>query len=260
MPYFRHNFRSKKRFTRKNVRKDIASAKPSAWNQKRQLSKLASQVSRIHRSVREKTRYAQYQSYTSSSINEYHIWPVIDPNSWTRCFQDAPMIENLNRIKLRNVSLDMRVFTDSEPSPMTCTQFVVKLRPACARQVMAETSNMTTLTDGVHYISNSNALIMINKAMFKICAKPRRFQIGNKTFGDDNVADVTNLNDTQKRFYYKVPHFCSIRTGGDHTWVQMDKTDIPNYAHLFVLTFVSDTASDIQTCEIVANALINVST
>ena len=122
----------------------------------------------------------------------------------------------------------------------------MSLRKETAQQFLQESNGFTNLNNGRDYVMTnmSNALagqgsgmVMLNKGMFKLRAKPIRFMIGLRTdFTSENP--TSNLKDNNKRIYQKLSYRNLIKSGrGDISYKQLEPNDIEPTDGIFWLLF-----------------------
>lgn len=253
MVYRRHGRR-----TKRTVKGDILKKKPTAYNQKNQLARLATQVAGLARRQRKKARFAQYKMSDSFDVTNYAVMDYTLTSSWTEIFQDPVNAAETGSVQLRSLAIDNIVDIGSEGSGVVdFTFFLVRLRASTGRKLLDDTgTDLGALVNGVHYSQVSQRLIHLNKSYFDI-KYVKRFSLSNQTAGTSaEVANTTNLASTMKRFYVRTMLNCKIKNGSGN-W-QLSEGDHPIYSKCYGLLFSNNSGLDLEYPRWETNGVANV--
>lgn len=238
--------------------KSYIASKKGAKSQSKQIMSLQRQIKGLSTKVRDKAQYVQYQNADYREFG-HGILPVADwqpsvfgaisPNTWLPIFQSSSFVQESNKFRGRSIGIEHMIQLEepeTEGDPVTCTLFCVSLRKETAQQFLNDSNGFTALDNGRDYVmttmSNAAAgqgsgMVMLNKGIFKLRAKPVRFMIGLRT--DFTTGNPTNnLKDNNKRIYQKLSYSNLIKSGrGDVSYKQMTPAEIEPTDGIFWLLF-----------------------
>lgn len=252
MPYGRRNYRRKR-----TVSKVWAKSKTGAKSQASQIVKLQKQISSINRKVKDRAQYVQFQknqyqevghSLAPVSLWQPAVFNAIEPSVWTPIFQ-TDSSDYTNKFRGRSIGIEHMIQLENPPlegDPVTCTLFTVSLRKETAQQFLQDSAGVTSLSNGLHYVMTNmstalagqgSGMVMLNKGIFRLRAKPQRFMIGLRTdFESDNPTN--NLRDNNKRIYQKLSYTNVLKSGiGTESYKDLTSTDLEPTDHIFHLLF-----------------------
>ena len=218
----RRNFGKRRR---RSSRMRYIKRRTGAKSQSRQIASLERRVNTL---TKEASQYAQFEvrpneSGGSTGIDltdgQFHSSYLVKPQQWVPLFQTAALTgqtdtNTVNKMKITSADLQF-VFSPTD-SLLPCTPrivrvWVMKLRRETSRDVLAETSNMTSAglnalnnNDLIHKSSVGGGLFTMvkwNPAAFDI-KMYREFTIANileETGSVDGDTSLTNTKDALKR-------------------------------------------------------------
>lgn len=238
--------------------KSYIASKRGNKSQSKQIMSLQRQIKSINVKVNDRAQYVQFQknSYSeighgASPVSDWgpSVFAPIEPNSWTSIFQTDSASTAGNKFRGRSIGVEHMIQLEDpalEGDPVTCTLFTVSLRKETAQQFLQDSVGATQFNNGRHYIMTNmstalagqgSGMVMLNKGIFRMRAKPRRFMIGLRTdFVSDNP--VSNLRDVNKRIYQKISYMNVIKSGrGDESYKQLSIEELEPTDHIFFLLF-----------------------
>lgn len=241
---------------RKFLSKSYIKSKKGATSQAKQILSLQRQVKGIARKVVDRAQYVQFQvndyfefGHGISPVADWQpkIFAPIDPSNWFPIFQTDDT--NSNKFRGRSIGVEHMIqleAPETEGDPVTCTLFCVSLKKETALQFLQDSNFFTDLNNGRHYVMTNmstaltgqgSGMVMLNKGIFKLRQKPRRFMIGLRT--DFTTGNPTNnLKDNNVRIYQKISYPNLIKSGrGDQSYKDLGENDIEPTDGIYWLLF-----------------------
>ena len=289
MPKYKYKYKGKKGRKGKPapyVSKEWARSKKGAKAQSSQILSLQRQMNAVKMKVGGNIQWSQYQYKPAVFVHSGGItptpfvFPLVSPSShtefsryhpgWRRIFNSDAEIQNNIKWEGRSVGIEYQASLGNPAlteAPITCTLFIVSLRPKIAQLLAKSTEFLkaSDLVDGEHYVNNSMGSVQgagmtfLNKSMFKI-HHVDRFQIGSKTnfvTSPGTINGTTNLKDNLHRRYLTLPYKHELKGDGsgttDNTWASLNWTTVPHKAQLYCMVFPNNYGD--QTFDLCFNAL-----
>lgn len=272
MAKYKYKYKKGKRKPKGYVSKQWASSKKGATSQSKQIMSLQRQMNAVKLSVRNNVQWSQYQFKPDVLVHEVgpglgpqpFCFPLVSPAAhtefgvahpgWRRIFNSDEQIDNNLKWQGRSVGIEYQASLGNPATteaPITCTIFIVSLRPKIAQLTQKDTTYLkaSELVEGEHYVKNSmgsiqgSGMVFLNKSMFRI-HHVDRFMIGAKTNFVTAVGTIngtTNLKDNLHRRYLTLPFKALIKGDGSgsngQTWKKQDWTTINPKDQLYVMGF-----------------------
>ena len=286
MPKYRSKYRSKYPARRRKkkpapyVSKQWASSKKGAGSQASQIMSLQRQMNAVKLSVRNNIQWSQYQFRPNILTHNVlaptpFVIPLVGPSAhtgafthvgWRRIFNSDVQVQNNIKWQGRSVGIEYQASLGNAATaaaPITCTLFIVSLRPKISQLTQLETNFLSTLTEGEHYVQNTmgsvqgSGMVFLNKSIFKI-HHIDRFMIGAKTnFVVAEESPTTNLADNLHRRYVSLPYKHLLKGDGSgnsgQTWSALNYETVPQKAQMYVICFPNNYGD--QTFDFTLNAL-----
>lgn len=258
MPYYpRRNYRGRRSFRRR-----VQTQKPTAYNQKKQISSLYNRVSRINRQVRHNTSWSSFKyqvelNYATDLAYPYKSVPLVMPNDWTTCFETSAMLHHRRAYKIHDVTIQTMLNCYNEVSPVSYTVYLCMLRPGFgARALLASAGeDLASLTDNTHY-TKVGGLALMSKNHFKILRK-KTFTIGAEHYDTAQTAGRAQQN-SWKRWEWKLKMNKWLCDGSDGNVTDMANSNVPPGTRLYMIFFNDNVATDLESNEADINCVFNV--
>lgn len=270
------------------VSKQWASSKKGAKSQSQQIMSLQRQMNAVKLSVRNNVQWSQYQYNPAVFVHSGgllaptpFVFPLVSPaahtefgrahSGWRRIFNSDAQVANNIKWQGRSVGIEYQASLGNPAiteAPITCTLFIVSLRPKIAQLTVKDTEYLkaSELVNGEHYVSNNmgsvqgSGMVFLNKSMFKI-HHVDRFMVGAKTNfvtgSPGTINGTTNLKDNLHRRYITLPYKQLLKGDGSgtegQTWSSLDWTTVPHKAQLYCICFPNNYGD--QTFDLAFNAL-----
>lgn len=247
------------------VQKRIKSSvwkKPDPRKNRNNLYSLAKQVSRISRTVRERAVVARYNySGVIPVTGLYTSVMLTDPTAYSAIFGNASAFSNKKRWESLKFNIDLQVKADTEKNIVDYTLFLVSLKPGPANTVLRECgenlssgTNITGMVSGTHFETLDGHAFM-NGNMFNFHWVRRLSTFVKQTIAGQTVL-ITNLGDSQKRYYRKQPWNRRIAIGVEPSeFVNIPASGIPDAAKLWVVLFNNNNNMDGEFPELNMNVI-----
>jgi len=240
---------------RRNFKRKVQKQKPTASNQKAQITTLANKVNTLYKRSYQKRIYRQ--SALSATFNvgaNYSCWNVMQPQMWDRV---GNWTTSAKKMYLKSLYFDHLVTSNTEISPITFTYFLVALRPQGGKRLVENAGEfLASLVSGVHYYEYDSKLVHLNKDYFAV-KYAKRFTLTAVEY-TDNEASGKNPRTTWKRFSHgiKFPRlFKSTRDGDVLTSTASDEVPIGN--RLYCLMFNDNSVADLEYPKWISTCLLN---
>lgn len=278
--------RRQKGKTANYVSKEWAKSKKGAKSQSSQILALQKQMNAVKMKVGGNIQWSQYQYKPPVFVHSGgtftptpFVFPMVSPSAhteysrahpgWRRIFNSDAQIQNNIKWQGRSVGIEYQASLGNaavSSAPITCTLFIVSLRPKVAQLLAKSTEFLkaSDLVDGEHYVNNSMGSIQgagmtfLNKSMFKI-HHVDRFTVGAKPnfVIAEEEAFTTNIKDNLHRRYLTLPYKHELKGDGsgttDNTWSALNWTTVPHKAQLYCMVFPNNTGD--QTFDLTMNCL-----
>ena len=281
--------RSKKGKPANYVSKEWAKSKKGAKSQSSQILALQRQMNAVKMKVGGNIQWSQYQYKPPVFVHSGgvltgptpFVFPMVSPSAhsefsrahpgWRRIFNSDAQIQNNIKWQGRSVGIEYQASLGNPATteaPITCTLFIVSLRPKVAQLLAKSTEFLkaSDLVDGEHYVQNNmgsvqgQGMVFLNKSMFKI-HHVDRFMVGSKTnfvtSPPGTINPTTNLKDNLHRRYITLPYKHELKGDGsgttDNTWSALNWTTVPHKAQLYCMVFPNNYGD--QTFDLAFNAL-----
>ena len=239
-------------------------------------------------SVRSNIQWSQYQYrpdifvHTGGTVVTGPVpfcFPLISPSGhtefgrshpgWRRIFNSDAQVPNNIKWQGRSVGIEYQASLGNaatSSSPITCTLFIVSLRPKVAQLTVKDTQylNANELVEGEHYVKNTmgsvqgSGMVFLNKSIFRI-HHVDRFTVGAKPNFVVAAEEpyTTTIKDNLHRRYITMPYKHELKGDGagteGQTWSSLDWTTVPNKTQLYCICFPNNYGD--QTFDLAFNAL-----
>lgn len=289
MPKYKYKYKGKKGRKGKPapyVSKEWARSKKGAKAQSSQILSLQRQMNAVKMKVGGNIQWSQYQYKPPIFVHSGgllaptpFVFPMVSPSAhtefsrahpgWRRIFNSDAEIQNNIKWEGRSVGIEYQASLGNvatATAPITCTLFIVSLRPKIAQLLTKSTEFLkaSDLVDGEHYVNNNmgsvqgSGMTFLNKSMFKI-HHVDRFTVGAKPnfYIGEEEAFTTSIKDNLHRRYISLPYKHELKGDGsgttDNTWSSLNWTTVPHKAQLYVMVFPNNYGD--QTFDLAFNAL-----
>lgn len=234
---FRRTYRK-----RTNFKKKVNNQKPTAWNQKKQISTLASRVNRLYKRTNTLKTYRQLSLTSSGNLSAaYNVESWHKTNLWTKL---GAWTTEAKKFYAQKYYFDMLFTCNTEESPVTFSVFTVSLKPGMAKKLIDDAGEeLSSLSTGTHYTATNSKLIVLNRDYFNI-HKAHRFTIAAREYTADND-EGRNQKATWKRISYWVKFPRQYKTSGDN-WSNLYLQDQPGFSRLYTLIFNDNSSIDLE--------------
>lgn len=268
------------------VSKEWARSKKGAKAQSSQILSLQRQLNSVKMKVGGNVQWSQYQYKPPVFVHTGGVteptpfsFPLVSPSAhtdlgishpgWRRIFNSDPTVQDNIKWQGRSIGIEYQASLGNvavATAPITCTMFIVSLRPKIAQLVAKSTDFLkaSELVEGEHYVKNSmgsvqgSGMVFLNKSMFKI-HHIDRFTVGAKPnfeIGEEE-AFTTTIKDNLHRRYITLPYKEELKGDGagldGQTWSALDWSTVPHKAQLYCLVFPNNYGD--QTFDLAFNAL-----
>jgi len=248
-----YTYNNKKRF--KSVNK---------YAQRKQIINVSKQVSLL-RNQSKKTIKLGIAANGVSIANPCTVVHLTNPGNLARIFDDAAgsYVSTKQRLYLDKFNLDLNIKPATEWSTINMTMFIVSLHKASARDVLADTSDMTSFTNGRDYYDYSNLAgvpqgqTLLNLKRFKI-HMVKRFQTRrlatvvafNTTSTALHAAESKQFPDTgveqYMRTYKKFSLIGKSWFNSSGPWTELSGANLEPSTRLYLMIFNNNYSSDGQ--------------
>lgn len=237
MPYTRRS-RSRRGYKKKLTRNRVLRASSKASTQKRQIAKLAGNVARINKAIKEERTYSQFMNTKYINMSSSYALAEISPlqANRTKVFNDPTAVGNKSWFRFTKCNMDFQVIPANENSPIDMTMFVVSYKKENARKVNSETSTMTQMIAEIDYVAQ-NGKAMLNMGRFNIHYVKRL-----QTFETTQDGDQQTRGFTRGYFKKAVNWKVQSATGDWDTTIQ--DIEWPLDKRLFVVVFNNNSSLD----------------
>lgn len=276
---YRSRTRSKRRSRRRQTQKNLAMAKATPQNQKRQIMNLQRQVTSINRKVKDVYQYTKFDQpitvvnllppivRSTEDTEAFNVFPLMEPNSWQEIFSTNETVIQQKECLVTNVNISAWFTPKNSLTPLSqkwVTVWLVSLKKEAAAQTLNQTNNLTTTENDnglnaqkqgeFYFTRNSNgpfsSMPLLNPKVFKI-HQHRRFTIGNimqDEQGDEDVA-VVDYRLSNKRIQMNQRLNTTIATqtgihGVAETWKDLNQFQVEQTDRLYIITHVGGYAED----------------
>lgn len=205
-------------------------------------------------------QYAPFQQKEAGTISNYlHTSLLTAPNNWGGIFRmHGVSNEDLPRqYIMKSVDINWAAQAEaSEVGNLWLQVFVVSLKHKMANQVIARTTRLTNLEEGLDYVSQSAGTAFalqgdfgykLNPDLYTVHYNSGQRRIGESTVGESPVA-VTNIKDgtTTGRCRIKWPHTFKNDETSDAGFKELTFANIEPKQHLYLMV-MSNTSGSVIT-------------
>lgn len=240
---------------KRNFKRKVQKQKPSAYNQKQQITTLASKVNSLYKRTAQKRIHRQcVQEYTAQTSANVKVFNVMTPQLWDRL---GNWTTSAKKMYLKSIYFDHLITCNTEISPITYTYFLVSLRPSTGKRLVENAGEfLSSMVDGTHYKTFNSQLVHLNKDFFRV-HYVKRFVITAVEFSDA-LTQGRDPKTTWKRITHSIkwPRLLKSPAGSDVlTGIASDEVPIGN--RLYCLMFCDNSAADLEFNQWDCTALIN---
>lgn len=242
-----HKFRSKRRKKRVSPLTKIKYQKPSARNQKKQISVNARQIAYLNKVVKSNKLYCDWQMEDeidapvdpAGSFTRY--WGIFDLmlfRAWLPVLRQSEAVSAAARTYIARMSINMRY----ELGASNWAQVSIFVCTPRRNATSLEPQNVPPIL-GQGYIDSTRGYnARLNPAMYKV-HYARYMTLTKNSFLEPVVstANVGNPSTTWKKGQINIPIKCSIRapyTNPLDKWKLLDSSDLPYYQRYFLMVYV----------------------
>ncbi len=264
------DYESRKRRRRTSLVSRIKYKRPTAFNQKKQLTTLARSVARNSKYLRQQRVYTDYQwgqadqrGITASLNNAlWYGWKLTDVTQWEACLrQDANTAQSSITYALR-MQLNCRANLGTVTKLTYLNVFVISARPDDVEglNITDNVGGMTQLVPNIDFVeqtANEGANIRLNSGKFKVLACKYMTLLPNTAQAAVPAnAAAGNPFSTWRKWQWNIPLKFSIRMPSNRPWTNVLFEDMPYYEKLYFLVYSTSDPSDTNP-NIYADALIS---